>query len=277
MRHCHFMHLYNELSFLKQKLPFLYDNFDQLIFYDLNIYAPYEGKPMCFSTDGSHEYIKEFPDPDNKITLIERMDLHSVGISPGVGTIAKRKMYIIASAYVVDDIDTFWDIGADEFFYEDAILEVEEIFTRDGNVNSVYFDMITFVRDYRFEMSTPISSTTAYDPNYLGRVARHKVGNVYGHGDIGVHYKKLQMAERSKILHFTAITKDRVLFKLSPPERTIREGFWEAWDGFDEKQIGDEIYGYPYMHMNPIVKTGVRRFTDRYPSYMNLDEMPRDK
>ena len=60
MKHCHFSILYNELPFLKQKLPFLYDNFDQVIFYDLNVctHQPH------FSTDGCHEFIKDFPDRD---------------------------------------------------------------------------------------------------------------------------------------------------------------------------------------------------------------------
>jgi len=277
MKHCHFTHLCNELPFLKQKLPFLYDNFDQLIFYDLNIYAPYSGGKISFSTDGSHEYIQDFPDPDNKITLIERKDISSVGIRPGVGTHDKRRMYIVASAYVRDDMDAFWDIGADEFFYKDAIEEVEGIFNSDKNVNSIYFDVVTFVRDYRFMINPPISQTKAHAPDYLAKVARHKKGNVYGHGDIGLHYKNLRRAERSILLHFTAITKKRVLFKLSPPERYILDEFWDAWNGFDESKIGDEVYGYPYMHMNPLLKIGIQRFKGEYPDYMNLDEMPGEK
>jgi len=65
MRHCHFSILFNELPYLKQKLPFLYQFFDQIIFYDLNIVT------KKFSDDGSHEFIKNYPDPENKITLIE--------------------------------------------------------------------------------------------------------------------------------------------------------------------------------------------------------------
>ena len=60
MKHCHFSILCDELPFLKQKLPFLYEYFDQLIFYDLNV------RTLDFSTDGSHEFIKAFPDPQKK-------------------------------------------------------------------------------------------------------------------------------------------------------------------------------------------------------------------
>ena len=83
MKKCHFSILYNELPFLKQKMEFLYSNFDQLIFYDLNVAA----KTPHFSTDGSHEYIKEYPDPENKITLIEKKDLSDVNNYQGGGCI----------------------------------------------------------------------------------------------------------------------------------------------------------------------------------------------
>ena len=34
MKHCHISIISNELPFLKRKLPFLYKNFDQIIFVD---------------------------------------------------------------------------------------------------------------------------------------------------------------------------------------------------------------------------------------------------
>ena len=61
MKHCHFAILYNELPFLKQKLPFLYEHFSQLIFYDLSAFD----NKFQFSQDGSHQYIKNYPDPEN--------------------------------------------------------------------------------------------------------------------------------------------------------------------------------------------------------------------
>jgi hypothetical protein len=103
MKKCHFSILYNELPFLKQKMDFLYDNFDQLIFYDLNVGTlnPH------FSIDGSHEFIKDYPDPDNKITLIEKKDLSDVINFRGDGSIEKRKMFAVGSSYVWDDIESF--------------------------------------------------------------------------------------------------------------------------------------------------------------------------
>ena len=37
MKHCHISILCNELPFLKEKLPYLYEHFEQLIFVDYNI------------------------------------------------------------------------------------------------------------------------------------------------------------------------------------------------------------------------------------------------
>ena len=53
MKHCHFTILYNEIDFLRLKMPFLYEHFDQLIFYDLLVF----GNERKFSDDGSHEFI----------------------------------------------------------------------------------------------------------------------------------------------------------------------------------------------------------------------------
>ena len=103
-KHCHFAILYNELPFLKQKLPFLYTHFDQLIFFDLNVgvFNPH------FSTDGSHEFIRDYPDPQKKITLIEKTDLSDVARFCGAGSVEKQKMFAVGSSYVQDDVDVFW-------------------------------------------------------------------------------------------------------------------------------------------------------------------------
>ena len=63
MKHALFSILYNEYGHLKQKLPIFYDIFDQIIFYDLNVGGPKTIGKFTFSTDGSHEYIKNYPDP----------------------------------------------------------------------------------------------------------------------------------------------------------------------------------------------------------------------
>ena len=61
MKHCHISILCNELPFLQQKLPFLYQHFDQLIFVD------YDMTKKCNSQDGSIEYIEGYEDTEKKI------------------------------------------------------------------------------------------------------------------------------------------------------------------------------------------------------------------
>jgi len=277
MKSCHVMHLCNEISFLRQKLPFLYENFAQLIFYDLNIYMPYLGKPPCFSTDGSHEYIKEFPDPEGKITLIEETNLSRFPSDVGVGTKDKCRMYFASSSYVRDDIDIVWETDADEFFHKDAIGEAERIFTENPEMISIYLDWYTFVRDYRFVCYPPLNKTPYWDWSFMKRVVRHSKGRVYAHGDLVPGKSPTCKMENFKLYHFTALTKERVLFKHLPPERRVRDGFWEAWDKFDESKVGDGyIYGYPYMHYSPMLNTGIRRFKGEYPDYIKLDELPKE-
>ena len=277
MKHCHIMHLCNEISFLKQKLPFLYENFYQLIFYDLNIYMPYLGKPACFSIDGSHEYIKNFPDPEGKITLIEKTDLSGFPSNAGVGTKDKCRMYFASSSYVGDDIDVVWVTDADEFFHKEAIAEAEGIFTKDPKMVSIYLDWYTFIRDYRFVAYPPLNQSASWDWRYMKRIVRHKKGRVYGHGDLVSGNAPTCKMENFKLYHFTALTKERLLFKHLPPERRVRDGFWDAWDRFDSSEVNDgEIYGYPYMHYSPVMDTGIRRFKGEYPDYINLDELPKE-
>ena len=64
MKHCIINLPYNDLIFLKHKLPFYYKYFSQIIFVDYDIV--YGGN----SNDGSIEYIKNYNDPENKIILL---------------------------------------------------------------------------------------------------------------------------------------------------------------------------------------------------------------
>jgi len=124
MKHCHFSILYNELPFLKAKLPFLYENFHQLIFFDLNI------KTHTHSTDGSWEFLKAYPDPESKIVLIDQLDLSHITKYYGHSFVEKRKMFALGSRYVSDDMDVFWCDDMDEFFDVEWIKQVEEILVK---------------------------------------------------------------------------------------------------------------------------------------------------
>jgi len=138
MKHCHFSILWNEIAFLKQKLPFLYKHFDQLIFYDLNI------RSSTFSNDGGHEYIKNFPDPEKKITLIEKTNLKDVNRYHGSGCIEKQQMFAVGSQYVKSDMDVFWCTDMDEFFKKSLIAKVENLFNTTGYIDILVPQLIFF-------------------------------------------------------------------------------------------------------------------------------------
>jgi len=182
MKHCHFTILYNELPFLKQKMAFLYENFDQLIFFDLNVGTPIPH----YSTDGSHEFISEYPDPENKITLIERDNLDDVLNYTGAGSVQKQKMFSVGSQYISDDMDVFWCTDMDEFFHRDLIKKVETIFDEKPDVNSI--DM----RHYMFWKNTNLILCDAEDDGFdmYSRVCRHRPGNLYGHCSIHNQFPK---------------------------------------------------------------------------------------
>jgi hypothetical protein len=175
MRHCHFSILFNELPYLKQKLPFLYQFFDQIIFYDLNIVT------KKFSDDGSHEFIKNYPDPENKITLIE-----DITITPpdnkwfGAGSSEKQKMFRIGSSYVKDNIDVFWCFDMDEFFDSTLIPKVEEkmLNAPEDLLYGIQVPHLIFFKDQRYRI---VQGDLTPKPLPWPRIYKHSPGRIYPH------------------------------------------------------------------------------------------------
>jgi hypothetical protein len=281
MKKCHFSILYNELPFLKQKMKFLYDHFEQLIFYDLNVGV----NPHHHSTDGSFEYIKDYPDPENKITLIEKTNLDDVIPYSGDSSIQKRKMFTVGSQYVWDDIDSFWCFDLDEFFDTKLFGQVEQIFL-DENINSINLEHLVFIKNKNFIYAEPNKITY---PMYA-RIARHKKGRLYGHCTI---HKDLPNCydmtnDENFVFHFAWIGKQRVESKLDhytneitgvqrfrPIVKQWREKFWDIFEQH-EKQITTELYGYPFMHPTQMLRCGILRYTNEFPDYINIEELMKD-
>jgi len=276
MRKCHFSILYNELPFLKQKMDFLYDNFDQLIFYDLNVGT---SNPH-FSTDGSHEFIKDYPDPDNKITLIEKKDLSDVSNFRGDGSIEKRKMFAVGSSYVWDDIDSFWCFDLDEFFHKSLLQKVDDVFEKNLEVNSIEIDHYVFLKDHE----TIIVDEQSDRWKFYSRIARHKPGNVYGHCTISSEYLNTYKVEDESCYHFAWVGETRVKNKInhytkpptgSPNNIPLYEKWtinvWNKFKDFKSEIKSDEIFGYPNMH--PSVPKGLKKYCGIYPEYINLNKM----
>jgi hypothetical protein len=282
MKHCHFTILCNELPFLKQKMEFLYKNFDQLIFYDLCIAC----KPMKHSWDGTWEYLRRYPDPEEKITIIDKLDLRDVEGGNGASLVEKQKMFRYGSTLVNDDIDVFWCTDMDEFFNKSLINKVEEILLEDEEVSSIRVNWMNFWREIDIVLDRPNGWLANRGRKPLTglfcppRIARHKPGNVYPHCRIQELGEVFQMDGSDELLyHFAWIGDSRVKAKrLHQPIDPEEFDRWydEVWKGFETSDVAANYSGYipglnvvvPNPQTNPL---GLRRFSPDIPEYIDMD------
>jgi len=254
MKHCHFAILYNEIEYLKQKVPFLYDNFDQLIFYDL---SAFDGL-YNYSNDGSHEYLKNYPDPEGKIKLIElRNGLEFVQPLPGPTTIVKLKMATYANRFIRDDMNVFWCTDMDEFFGIELIKEVEEILTLHKEVNTIANDHYLFWNNFDTIMCEDVD-----EPRYkwkLNRIARHRPGNNYSHCTLQDTYIPEYRA-KTPIYHFCNVGKERTFRKLFGYYKGTPHNYKAIWEQYENMELEDGVmYGYPNMHQS-IPNMGIMKY-----------------
>lgn len=263
MKHCHFSILYNEYPFLVQKLPFLYKNFSQIIFYDLGI----KQTPYCFSNDGSHEFIKNYPDPENKITLIEKKDLSDVTKYEGGSFKAKRKMFAVGSSYVKDDMDTFWCTDMDEFFTEDSIRKVEKIFGS-TDYETIDFRHLVFFFDDTLIYTEPNGGQTF---SLFARIARHKPGRLYGHCSLQKQFRPTHNIQDEFYYHFAYVGRSRVGLKCNLYKYP---GYMEKiYSSFKPENVTKDCWGYPHMHPNKEVPRGVSKFRGVFPEYLDTKKL----
>jgi hypothetical protein len=262
MKHCHFSIICNDLPFLKQKMDFLYKNFDQLIFYDLCIYCV----PMSHSTDGTYEYLQNYPDPENKITIIDKTDINDVEGNNGKGGIEKQRMYRVGSSYVKDDIDVFWCSDMDEFCDAGLIDEAERIL-ENPDVSVIHMDMKTFWKNMDTVIAPPDNSGKIKMPS---RIARHIQGSVYGHCDIDSIGKVHNITNRSW-LHFAWVGNKRV-FEKRHHQPIPEESFFSWW-----KEIWNNENTTMWFIPNPdCADYRISKYDGEYPDYLNVDELWKD-
>lgn len=257
MRHCHFSILYNEIAFLKQKLPFLYKHFDQLIFFDLNILD------NTFSNDGSHEFIKEFHDPEKKIIIIEKQDLSDVIDFVGCSSVAKRQMFAVGSKYVRNDIDYFWCTDMDEFFNASLIKIVEE------NVGDGFALLVPHIVFWKNEKWIGVKDKNTLIPLPWPRIVKHTPGNIYGHCSLHKQFN-VKTTNEEFIYHFAFIGMERVKFKEKIYSIDLTLPFLEneklEYIKFNNKSI-EKYSGY---------YDGVVKNKYKIPKYINVPEMLKD-
>jgi len=241
-------------------MPFLYEHFDQLIFYDLLVF----GNERKFSNDGSHEFIKNYPDPENKITLIEETDLS--GITPlGAGNEIKCKMFSYGSKFVRDDMDVFWCTDMDEFFKEELISEVESVFKR--SVNSIGTKFYNFYKTTEFLLTNNKELCVNPTPNSSVRIIRHQKGNKYGHCD-GAKYRPINLTTKNALYHLSWIGEKRVREKFSyykdnPVTGFVSVKYIKEWEEFSEAKFNvlnkKGFYGNPFVGPGRFERTQVTR------------------
>lgn len=266
MKRCHITILYNELQYLKWKVPFLYKNFDQLIFVDLN------AQNYTYSTDGSHEFIKNYPDPENKIILVEDINLiKSMPTTPGMSMEIKRQMFIAGSKFIKDDMDLVFADDMDEFYDEQMIIDAENIFITKPECNSIINPHYLFFYDYN-HIFAQLNSDLFYFG--LARIARHKPANIYGHCTISSQYPQ-SCSSNIPFYHFACIYNEKLKWKLKMMGESIhfrcRKNYIENIMKNFKPLTDDKLYGYPHMHYNPDMKCGVKRFCGKLPWYLPDD------
>ncbi len=268
LKHCHFQICYNEYPFLLEKLPFLYKNFDQIIFYDLCVTKT----PYSNSTDGSLEFLKKYPDPEKKIIVLDSADLSGVRTDIGMSVAGKKQMFVRGSQYVKDDINVFWCTDADEFFTQETFDKVDDFFASNDKHQSYDFPHYVFFKDadHIFCNADPKQDTMTLG---WGRIARHKKGNIYGHCTITKQYSPTYFDNESRYFHFAYVGDSRVKYKLTYlPNK--KDFLTQCWNLNLNNVKPNQVYGYDIgMHPNKEVKKGIKKISAKLPDYINKDRL----
>jgi len=201
MKHCHLSLCCNDLPFLKQKLHFLYNNFDQIIFIDYNILK------KTNSDDGSIEYIESFNDYEKKIILLKNFNPDEIIEYNGVHIIELQKMFSYGSSFINDDIDIVWATDLDEFFTYDLIQNVENLYLNDNELISIDIPHIIFT--YNQYNVFNYFSLFYIKP----RITRHVKGKIYGHCNFETYGKTIKLINMY-LYHFSYIGFNRCYNKL---------------------------------------------------------------
>jgi len=270
MKHCHISIICNELPFLKQKLPFLYEHFEQIIFIDYNIYN------KCNSTDGTIEYIENFYDPTNKITLIKftESNLKQINNFNGVSMIEKQKMFALGSKYIKDEINIIWATDMDEFFNNNLIKIVENEFTKDDKLITIDIPEMMFVyNQFNIFKGEEKDNSTYVCP---ARITKHFKNKIYGHCNFSSYGKTIK-CNKEYIYHFAWVGVNRVKFKSNiynksnnSEKNKINEIFLKIYlDNLKENNKYINIY-----HTNKDLKFKSIKYTSElYPKYIDINTL----
>ena len=258
MNHCHISLCCNELPFLKQKLPFLYKYFSQIIIIDYDI------KLGINSTDGSIDYIKNFNDPLNKITLIDNFDPNKIKKYFGVSMVEKQKMFSCMSSYIKDDIDLVWATDMDEFFDEKLINNVIKLYAEDNDLISIDVPHICFC----YNQFNIFNLGLFY---IKPRITRHKKGQIYGHCNFDTYGKTLKI-KTDFLYHFSYVGFKRCQHKLFLFNNKTKSKHMEhEWLNSYLKHLKDNDKYVKLIH--PGSKKACSKYNGNYPEYIDIENM----
>ena len=262
MKHCHISLLCNELPFLKQKLPFLYNFFSQIIFIDYNIYYNQN------STDGSIEFIENFNDPENKIILLKDYKLINNNIKNfhGAGNIHKQKMFSYGSQYINDNIDVIWATDLDEFFEYELIKDVEKLYDEDKTLISINLPHKVFVYNQYNYYNIP-------NLYICSRITRHIPKKIYGHCSFSSYGKYIKYT-KYYLYHFALVGISRCFHKFSKIYKNNRFDHMKWIEEYKKSLNNNDKYIKIIYHNSNLYKNLYSEpYNGIFPSYINLEQM----
>ena len=263
MKHFHLSLCCNEIVFLKYKLPFLYKLFDQIIFVDYDILK------NAHSCDGSIEYIRKFPDPENKILLLIDFEnvRHKIKTFSGKDIEDYQKMFAYGSKYVANDIDIMWSTDMDEFFDITLFRKTEEEFKNDNELTTIDCCWKTFIYNQYNILDEKERENGFYPP----RITKHSIGKIYGHCNWR-EYGKILTLKEDFIYHFSYIGLERCRNKLILYNtRTTSKHLQDNWCDFYMNNIKQGKKYVNFVHPGSLKKC--IPYDGDYPMDINIDNM----
>lgn len=125
--------VFNSDFVLRQVLESIYPHVDQILIAEGPV-KYWASRGFSKSTDRTLETIKNFQDPEHKISLVQ---------APLAGWEEKTDQANAYMKYLNPDIDYIWNIDADEVFKEHDIIRIKQLLEQ-GQYTSAGFHSITF-------------------------------------------------------------------------------------------------------------------------------------
>lgn len=207
------MIVHNGEPFVGYALRAIYDFIDEIIVVEGAVEkAVFAANPDGSSTDGTVETLRSFPDPDNKITLIQgkwqkKLDQSQAWFDRATG-------------------DYVWIVDSDEMYLPHDIVEVKQMLEHDPEITVVSFYHRTFWHNLHTELVGPPwegNRDVVYErifkrgPGY--RYIKHRHPTVVDADGVSLVDKKLVRANEMRrrgifIYHYSYVDADQVWRKM---------------------------------------------------------------